>query len=644
MEKQFGYAGTILRVNLTTGRIDKIPTAQYADRFIGGRGMAAKIYWDLVPPDVDALDPRNCLIFVTGPVAGFAGLSGSRWQVCAKSPSTHPQYFSYSNLGGHWGAQLKFAGYDGLICEGAADKPVYIEINDGDVMIHDASRLWQKTAAEVIQAVKIDLGRHFRVVATGPSGDHQVAFAGLTADGDACGSSGMGAVMGSKKLKAIAVHGGGRIEAARPEKLSELVAYVRDLRKLKPGQLEKLMPEGSRLKREACFGCIGACTGRLVYTALDGTKGKSMCQSSVFYMRPAWKYHGRQTEVPFFANRICDAYGLDTMVVDSIIVLLQRCAKAGILTEENTGLPLSRIGSLEFIETLARMIAFREGIGDVLARGTTKAAEMIGNGAPELIADYLAIADHPPAYCPRMYISTGLFYAMEPRQPIQQLHAVSRLLLQWVSRQSGNQGSHVTSDLVRRISKTFWGSEEGCDFTTYAGKALAAKNIQDREYVKESLILCDFAWPVTDVGVADEGDHFGDPALESRIYSAVTGRDVDEAGLNALGERIFNLQRAILTREGHAGREADRIAEIFYTVPLKDAFLNPECLATGKNGEPVSRKGAVVDREQFEAMKTEYYNLRKWDAATGLQSKSRLEDVGLSDIVREMDSRFLVDT
>lgn len=603
--------------------------------------MAAKMYWDLVPPNADAFDPRNGLIFATGPVAGFGGLSGSRWQVCAKSPSTDPQYFSYSNLGGHWGSHLKLAGYDGLIVEGAADKPVYIAIRDGAVEIRDAAHLWQKTARDVIETIKEETGRSMRVVASGPAGDNLVAFAGMTADGDACGSSGMGAVMGSKKLKAIAVHGSGKVAAARPEDLRGLVDDVRKLRKLKPGQLEKLMPTGSRLKREACFGCIGACTGRLVYTAEDGTKGKSMCQSSVFYMRPAWKYHGKQTEVPFFANRICDAYGLDTMVVDSVLVLLQRCAKAGILTEDNAGLPFSKIGSLEFIETLVRKIAFREGIGDILACGTTKAAEMIGNGAPELIADYLAIADHPPAYCPRMYISTGLLYATEHRQPIQQLHAVSRLQLQWVSRQMGNQGSHVTSDLVRRINRSFWGGEESCDYSTYAGKALAAKHIQDRLYAQECLILCDFAWPVTDVAVPENGDHFGDPTLESKIYSAVTGRQTNEAGLNEIGERIFNLQRAILSREGHAGRDADRIAEMFYTVPLKDAFLNPECLATGKDGEAISRKGAVVDREQFEAMKTEYYSLRGWDAATGLQSRAKLHQLDLADIARDLDPKCL---
>ena len=482
------------------------------------------------PPEVDAFDPRNCLIFVTGPLAGFGGLSGSRWQVCAKSPSADPHTFSYSNMGGHWGAQLKFAGYDGLVVEGASDKPVYLSITNEKVEIRDASPFWLKSALEVRQTLKGDLGREVRVLATGPAGDNRVVFAGLLADNDASGSSGFGAVMGSKKLKAIAVHGEQRVKAADPEKLKELTDFVRQLKKLKPGTLEKLMPEGSGLKREACFGCIGSCIGRMVYQAEDGTRGKVMCQSGMYYARAAWKYYGKRTEVPFFANRIADRYGFDTMVVDSIITLLFKGHKTGIFTDENTGLPLAQIGSLEFIEALAKKISFREGIGDILAQGTTRAAEIIGQGAPDLIADQISIADHGPAYCPRMYITTGIFYATEPRQPIQNLHAISRPTLKWVSWLGGNPDSHMTTDLVRWIGKTFWGSEEGADFSTYDGKALAAKTIQDREYAKESLILCDFAWPITDVDCSE--DHKGDPALESRLYSAVTGRETDEAGLN----------------------------------------------------------------------------------------------------------------
>ena len=147
MSSEYGYAGKILKVNLSTGQTEIAPTAGYAD-FLGGRGMAAKIYWDEMPPGTAALDPDNRLIFVTGPLTGFAGFSSSRWQVCGKSPVTIPEQFCYANLGGSWGAHLKFAGYDGVVIQGKSDKPVYLFIQDGTAEIRDASNLWGKTTFE----------------------------------------------------------------------------------------------------------------------------------------------------------------------------------------------------------------------------------------------------------------------------------------------------------------------------------------------------------------------------------------------------------------------------------------------------------------------------------------------------------------
>jgi aldehyde:ferredoxin oxidoreductase len=641
MKGMFAYTGRGLRVDLSSGRTERFPTAPYVDRFIGGRGLAAKLYWDEVPPDTEVYGPGNRLLFVTGPLAGFPGISGSRWQICGKSQAADPPSFSYANMGGHWGAHLKFAGYDALVVEGAAEKPVYLLIRNDRVEVKDASHLWGKSAVEVRRTLKEEWGQGLRILAVGPAGENQVTFATLLADQDASGSGGFGAVMGSKKLKAIAVYGDRRgLKAADPEGLKAVTEEVRRLKRLSPETLKRLTPEGSGLTREACFGCIGACIGRLSYQAQDGTRGKTMCQSGMYYLRAAFKHYGKRTEVPFYANRIADAYGLNTMVLDSIITLLYRGFRSGLFTEEDTDLPLSRIGSLEFIEALARKISRREGIGRILAEGTTRAASLLGRKAQELIADLISVGDHGPAYCPRLYITTALFYATEPRQPIQHLHAISRPTLKWVSRLKGDSRSPMTTDLIRWIAKTFWGGEIAADFSTYEGKALAAKMIQDREYAKESLILCDFAWPVTDAECTD--DHRGDPTLESRVYSAVTGRETDEAGLNALGERIFNLQRAILVREGHHGRAADRVHEMFFTIPLKEAFLNPECLVPGPGEEPISKKGAVFDREKFEALKTEYYQLRGWDPESGLQTRATLLRLGLKESADDLESRGLL--
>ena len=205
MATEFGYAGKILRVDLSSGSVTDIPTANYADRFLGGRGIAAKIYWDEVSPNTRAFDPENRLLFLTGPLAGIAGLGGAKVQVCGKSAVTTPEYFCYASLGGSWAPYLKFAGYDGIVVQGKSDKPVYLFLHDGICEIRDASHLWGKGAIEVREQLKSELGTTTRVVATGPAGENMVVFANLLADEDSSGSGGLGAVMGSKGLKAIAI-------------------------------------------------------------------------------------------------------------------------------------------------------------------------------------------------------------------------------------------------------------------------------------------------------------------------------------------------------------------------------------------------------------------------------------------------------
>ncbi len=229
MPDQHGYAGKVLRIDLSSGKITNTPTADYADRFLGGRGIANMIYWDEVPASVSAFDPENRMIFVTGPLAGFSGLAGSRWQVCGKAPAMSPEEYSYSNLGGRWGGQLKFAGYDALVIHGKADSPVYVFIQDDVVEIRDASALWGKTTVETRETLKSDLGSTFAVVACGPAGENLVSYAIVLADNDASGSSGFGAVMGSKNLKAVVVRGKGKVTPGNPEKLKEVREHIQQV-------------------------------------------------------------------------------------------------------------------------------------------------------------------------------------------------------------------------------------------------------------------------------------------------------------------------------------------------------------------------------------------------------------------------------
>jgi len=394
-------------------------------------------------------------------------------------------------------------------------------------------------------------------------------------------------------------------------------------------------------KADPCYGCRG-CTRRL-YEAENGRKGKYMCASALFYQ--PWVVHhygGWKDDVAFYATKLIDDYGLDSKAIDHTIGWLYVSHEAGILTDEGTGIPISKAGSLEFIETLTRKIALREGFGGLLARGIHAAAEAVGPEALKRADEvgYLGMPEYELLYDPRLYIPHAIFYAMEPRLPMSQLHEYGVLMPKFAAWAKKMPDAKASSEVVRAIAKRFWGSEIAGDLSTYEGKALAAKKIQDRETAKECLVLCDMLWPIVDLDATE--DHVGDPALESKLLSAVTGRDVDEEGLNRIGERVFNLQRAILVREGHRGRDFDQPPSRCFTDPLRFDQVNQDCVVPGRNWEPVSRKGAILDRDSFERMKDEYYELRGWDVKTGLQTGAVLEELELGDVARDLEVRGLL--
>jgi len=637
VSKLYGYAGKILKVDLSSGSITHMPTSNYTDLFLGGRGVAAKIYWDEVPPKIEASHPENRLIFMTGPLCGVPGFA-SRFQVCGKSVATNQ--FSFCNMGGSWGAYLKSAGYDGVVVFGKADKPVYLWIDGDKVEIRDAVHLMGKTAFQREKTIKEELGESVRVLTVGPAGDNMVSFATFLASDDSVGAGGLAGVMGSKNLKAIAVRGDKKFKVAHADKLSQLRSRIRQL---SSGYAESLLTLGmltsrDRLKKSFCQGCPTGCV-RATHRNADGSERKFMCQAAMFYETRAQRYYGN-TDAALKATELCDDYGLDTRSTETMIMWLSRCQKSGILTDEGTGIPLSKIGSYEFIETLLRKIANREGFGDTLARGTHKAAASLGKEAQALIKDYMVKSGDNELYGPRLYITTGIFWAMEPRLPIQQLHEVSVPVMLWGARQKGLKEVPVTTEIFRAMARRFFGSELAVDFSTYDGKALAAARIQDREYAKESLILCDLFWPIYFSESAPDG--VGDPSLESQICAAVTGREIDETGLYKIGERICNLQRAILAREGHRGREYDVIDEYNFTTPLKGDFGNTDCIVPGKDGELFSRKDIVLNRSDFEKLKGDFYRIRGWDVPSGLQKRAKLEELGLNDISQTLKREGLI--
>jgi aldehyde:ferredoxin oxidoreductase len=639
MTDYYGYAGNILSVDLSSGTITTKPTMDYADRFLGGRGIGTKIYWDEVAPEVKAFDPENRLIFVTGPATGIAP-AGSRTQIYGKSPATVPEGFCSCNFGGSWGAQLKFAGFDGLVVHGKSNKPVYLFIRDGIAEIRDASSLWGKGSVEVREALKREIDRKVRVIAAGPAGENLVVFANLLADEDASGSSGFGAVMGSKNLKAIAVRGSGKIVPANRDELKNLTKYTLHLLGDEP-RIDTSLDLPPDIKHDTCFACIG-CRMRNLYEAKDGTKGKYMCASALFYQEFAKGYYGEWNEASFFATRLCDQYGIDVWPIMSTMIWMLQGMGTGLVTEENTGLPLSKMGSLEFIETLVKKVALREGFGDVLAQGPLAAADSFGSEARALMDSIVSDSmGHIVMFDPRVMPTTGLLYAMEPRQPIPQISEIAgRLVCLWVPWANGAPGAYISSDVMRAMGKRFWGGELAMDFSTYEGKPLSAKMAQDRIIANECGIFCIYIFPLYHSPSTE--DHIGDPGIESRIISAVIGKHIDEEGFYQIGERVFNLHRAVMVREGHKGRESDIIPESCHTQPIEFEYANEDILVPGKDGEIISRKGEMLGREDFEGMKDEFYALRGWDVDTGLQTKAKLQELGLDDVAADLETRGLV--
>jgi aldehyde:ferredoxin oxidoreductase len=235
--------------------------------------------------------------------------------------------------------------------------------------------------------------------------------------------------------------------------------------------------------------------------------------------------------------------------------------------------------------------------------------------------------------------------ATEPRRPISQLHGISgNVLISWCSWARQLEGAFFSTDDLRLAAQRFWGGEMAVDFSTYEGKALAAKKVQDRSCAQESLVLCDVHWPMTVTSAKYPRGHVGDPSIESRIYAAITGQETAEEELYRIGERIFNLIRVVQLRQGWGGRDGDRLLEYFFTHPLKqgEVFFNPDAVMPGPEGKIISRLGAVLDRGEFEKMKTDYYRRRGWDTATGFPTRAKLDGLGLNNIAGDLKNRGLL--
>jgi aldehyde:ferredoxin oxidoreductase len=436
--------------------------------------------------------------------------------------------------------------------------------------------------------------------------------------------------MGSKNLKAVAVLGTGSPLVAKPEELKDLNKLTIHLNKRDPLLAPFPEEEVRRTGQSSCFQCGLDCKYRNAFQTASGKKVVRKCQSMFVYLPWVFGRPGESTETAVDATGICNDLSLCTMEMYNVVHWLDACYKSGYLTDKQTGLTISQLGTREFFENLATMIARREGFGDILADGLLRAGEKLGEEARAHFANEVSGVGDGASYSAREYPMNGLLYALEPRQPIAMLHEVSWLTGLWVMNQADPKSSPVTSEVFRATAATFWGSDKAWDLNTHEGKAVAATKIIDRTYVKDSLLLCDSVWPM--MVSWNTPDHHGDPTLESRTFSAVTGIETDEAELHQYGERIFNLQRLVLLREGRRPKVDDVPEEFNFVDPVQTVFMNPDVIVPGPGEEVISRKGQTLDREVFIEMRNEFYELRGWDSESGLQKPDTLERLGLSDL------------
>ncbi len=635
----YGWAGKILKIDLTEHKIETINTADYSDRFLGGLGLGQKLYWDNANPGASAFAPENPLIMMTGPLTGTTAPSAPRLAVCGKSPCIYPETFVNASIAGFFPAEIKKAGFDGIFVTGKSDKPVYINIQDEKAAIKDAGHLWGLTNSKTMDTIKAEVGNKARIISIGPGAETPTRIGIMFTDVAGSASMGFGSVMGSKNLKAIAVQGTNTVPVADPEEIKIIRKKIRAMRgdgffNLYGNPI--VLPGTEVVKKAHCHGCPQGCW-RSLQKGPNGELGIRKCQTGVFYSLWDKKLHGKPTEASFRATTLLNEYSLCGMETVFLLMWLDKCLESNTLTEKDVELPVSKLGSIEFLEAMIEKICKREGFGAVLAEGSLRASEIVGGKGREFTRNFLTPSGRAIAYGPKVFIHSALIYATEPRPFITELHEVCEPFTKWALwYTSKGEKSYVSTDVLRGISEKFWGSRDAVDFSTYNGKALASFLIQNRQYVKESLTLCDFTFPVYDD--ASTPDHVGDPELENRLLSAVTGKEVTKDELNRIGERIFALNRAILLREGRNGKKDDILPEFFFVEQndfVADVFgmHNPQLLLPASGDEVVSRKGKAVERQKFENIRDEYYELRGWDLKTGLMKRMTLEQLNLSDVV-----------
>ena len=619
-----GYAGKILRVDLTQGRfsIEK-PDKAVLREYIGGEGLGIKYLYDEVPAGCDPFGPENRLIFMTGPVTGSLAPTSGRHCVTTKSPLTGCQ--TTSHAGGYWGTQLKLAGYDGIIVQGQSPDPVYMLIDDGEPKLYDAGSIWGRDVFQTDLLVKEELhDPKLSVTAIGPAGENLVKYASIQNDRDrSAARGGLGAVMGSKKLKAIAVRGTQSFFAADPGKykasMDELlectsnnvlsgsllpkngITGIMDMindhgalptRNHQSGTFEhahdlsgQKMSKTILTRTRGCYCCNIHCT-RLInipYGPYHGTRGKGPDYDATVAFGS--QCGNSNLEAAARANLWCDQYGLDAVTTGETIAWAMELYERGIINRHDTrGLDL-RFGNHEAMVAMVPKIATRMEFGAVLADGLNEAARRIGKGAEQYI---MAVKNLSlPGFEARGSKVMGLQYAVDNRggDDLRPYGA----LIECLGFRSKELGMPERFDPLSEADKVQW--------------LLPA---QHYSVAVNSLVCCMF----TIIGFAVE------PGQYARHLSAITGFSYDKDSLLLAGERIWNLQRAFNVREGFT-RKDDRLPDRLTTEPAP-------------SGPPA---GSTV---HLDRMLEAYYEARGWDR-DGIPAREKLRSLGLEHVSGDLD-------
>ena len=608
-----GYFGKFLKIDLTNSRTEEIPISdEDQKKYVGGSTLASKIVYDYVKPGMDPLSPENPIVFATGPFTGSNVPMVSRAAICGISPGTG--LWGEATTGGKFPMRLKGTGYDGILITGKAENPVYVYVKEGVTEFHDASHLWGKgDIYETQEKIKADVDKKASVACIGTAGEKLIHYSNIMNDeGRAAGRCGMGALMGSKNLKAVVVSGSQKTKIANPERLKGVISEARDTIKsnaytqgyklygtnfymdlaMRLGDAparyftKSVFPatkvhgpafrDRYRMSNYACAGCPIGC-GRIIKDFTDDIKHVDGPEyETVAAFGPLCMNFDIDSVV--MANHLCNAHGIDTISAGVSIAFAMYLYEKGLLTKEKAGMKISW-GDSETILKLVNMIINQEGIGKLLSKGVKQMAAELGVD-PEEAAHVKGLEF--PMHDPRAYQGAALAYAVGPRGACHLKGAFYSL---------DSPGNEVGLELGITFSDKNDPAQKG---------AMTAKILSFCE-LYNSFTLCQFS-PI--------------PAqMIARILADITGWDFKTMDLLTFGERSLNLKRAINNKLG-VSREDDRLPDI--------------------TRKALKEGGTAGIEPDMDMMLKEFYAVSQWDWDTGKPKKEKLVELGLESVANDL--------